>query len=146
MKLFIAPQAFINYEGRILVLRESSKYKDGTNIGLYDVPGGRLKPEETFEQGFKREVKEESGLDIEIDNPFYVWEWWPEVREEKWHIIGVAFECFSKTNQVTLSPDHDDYQWIDPKNLENANIISDLKPAFQRYLEFKHKNSVTISK
>jgi len=48
IKLFVATKAFILYENKILILKESSEYKDGTNVGQYDVAGGRIEPGENF--------------------------------------------------------------------------------------------------
>ena len=70
-KLFIAGKAFIKHNGKILVLRESSKYQDGTQTGKYDVAGGRLKPGENFLEALKREVKEE--LNLKIKNLKFKW-------------------------------------------------------------------------
>jgi len=43
-KLYIAAKAFIENKGKILIIREGRKYAHGTNIGFYDVPGGRINP------------------------------------------------------------------------------------------------------
>ena len=43
-KLFVATKAFIRYKDKILILRESVKYDDGSNVGSYDVVGGRVNP------------------------------------------------------------------------------------------------------
>ncbi len=82
-KIFAACKAFVNYNGKILILRESGKYEDGTNVGRYDIPGGRVQPGESFDQGLIREIKEETGLDVEIGRPFAVVEWRPVVRDEQ---------------------------------------------------------------
>ena len=66
-KLFVATKAFIEYEGKILILQESGKYVDGTNVGRYDVPGGRVEPGQRFDESLRREIKEETGLeDVEL--------------------------------------------------------------------------------
>jgi len=38
-------KAFIEHRGKVLIIREAAGYKDGTNKGRYDVPGGRIKSE-----------------------------------------------------------------------------------------------------
>lgn len=66
----IATKALIvNYKGQMLILREASTYEEGTNVGRYHMPGGRLNPGEAFLEGLKREVDEETGLQIEIGEP-----------------------------------------------------------------------------
>lgn len=80
IKLFTAAKALILHKGKILLLQESPKYKDGTHPGEFDVVGGRVIPGEGFENCLKREVFEEIGLQIKIGRPFFVNEAWPEVR------------------------------------------------------------------
>ena len=138
MKIFTATKAFIFHKGKMLIIRESKKYEDSTSDGLYDVVGGRVEPGQSFSESLLREIKEESGLtDIKIGRPFYVSEWRPTVRGEEWQIIGIFFICESGSEEVTLSKDHDDYKWIDPKNYKDYNIIPNLHKVFESYLELK---------
>jgi len=131
MKLLLATRAIIYYEGKILLIRESSKYEEGSREGLYDFPGGRVTPGERFDESLKREVKEETGLDIEIHEPFFVDEWRPTVKNEQLHIVGIFFRCTSKTDKVVLSEDHDKYEWINPEDCENYNYIPMYKDVFK---------------
>jgi len=136
-KLFVAGKAFIEYKGKILVLRESNKYGPGTNAGQYDVPGGRIRPDEKFFDALKREITEEVGVKVKIGSPFYVGEWFPKPNGEKWHVVGVFFQCVASSDKVKLSKDHDDYRWVDPKNLGKIKLIDNLKLAFKEYLQCK---------
>lgn len=134
-KIFVATKAFINFRGKVLIVRESTEYKDGTNFGSYDVPGGRIKPGQKFDKSLLREIKEETGLKVRIGRPFYVGEWRPKVGRENWQIVGTFFECFSRSNKIKLSRDHDDYQWINPKDYKKYKLIGNLRPAFESYLK-----------
>ena len=133
-KLFVACKAFIVYNAKVLILKESSKYKDGVNIGKYDVVGGRLEPGQHFQESLIREIKEETGLDVEIGKPFYVGEWRPVVNGEPWQIVGTFFECKTNTDNVKLGEDHSEFLWIEPKVYKNHNLIEDINPAFEAYL------------
>jgi 8-oxo-dGTP diphosphatase len=133
-KLFVATKAFISNKGKVLVLRESKKYVEGTNAGLFDVVGGRMTPGERFDTCLIREVKEETGLDVTIGHPFFVGEWRPVVAGEHWQIVGIFFECFAHSENVTLSSDHTDSKWIDPKNYKGEGLIPNLSTAFEAYL------------
>lgn len=134
-KLFVATKAFIIHDNKVLILRESKKYEDGTKAGKFDVVGGRLKPGEHFAESLIREIKEETGLDVEIGKPFFVNEWRPVVKGEQWQIVGTFFECSTKSNHVNLSKDHDKFLWIDPKEYSNYPLIENLKPAFEAYVD-----------
>lgn len=134
-RFFIATKALIFYRGKVLIARESTKYQDGTNQGRYDVPGGRIKPGQKFDESLKREVKEETNLKIKVLKPFFVSEWRPKVRGEQWQIIGVFFICQALTNKVKLSKDHNHFLWIKPKDYKKYNLIPNLIKVFQAYLK-----------
>lgn len=131
---FCATKGFINYEGSILLLRESSNYEDGANAGMYDILGGRIKPGENPIGSLKREIKEETGLYIKVGEPFYIDDWKPQVKGEQWQIIGTTIECFAESNEVELSQDHDKYEWIDPKDYDDYELVDGLQRAFKYYL------------
>lgn len=132
IKLFVATKAFIERDGKILILREAGKYKDGTNVGSFDVPGGRLTPGETWHESLTREVKEETNLDVIIGAPFFVGEWRPTPHGEQWQVVGIFFRC-EATGDIALSEDHDSFEWIDPANYAEHNIIPNLALAFAEY-------------
>lgn len=140
-KVFAATKAFIIHQGKMLLLKESSKYKDGANAGKFDVVGGRVEPGQRFDQSLLREIKEETGLQVKIGRPFFVNEWRPKVKGEEWQIIGTFFECFADSDQVILSEDHEEYLWINPKEYKNYKIIENLVPAFESFLKRKPKKS-----
>src|SRR3990167_2126514 len=71
IKQRIAGKAVIVQDGKVLILRESDKYKEGTNKGRYDFPGGRVKSGENHEEALKREVREECSLEIEIEGSIF---------------------------------------------------------------------------
>lgn len=136
LKLFVAAKAFIERDGKVLILREAAGYKDGTNAAKYDVVGGRITPGEKLEDALRREVEEETGLNIEIGHPFFADESQPRpvVRGEEWQVIKIYFACRAKDGEVHLSDDHEALAWIDPKEYKSAGLISNLYPAFEAYL------------
>lgn len=132
--MFVAMKTFINHNGKILIVRESSKYEDGTNTNKFDIVGGRIKPGQRFDESLLREIDEETKLKVKLGKPFFVNEWRPVVKGESWHIVATFFESFADSDKVILSDDHDQYLWIDPKDYQKYNLIEDLKPAFEAYL------------
>lgn len=134
-KLFVATKAFIVHNSKVLVLRESSKYSDGTHAGKYDLPGGRLKPGEAWSDGLKREILEETGLQIEIGVPIAVSEWRPVVKGEQWQIVAIFFECKTDSPAIKLSDDHDDFLWIDVQDYDKYPMPPKNLLAFEEYLK-----------
>ncbi len=132
-KIFIALKAFVRYQGKILIVRESSKYLDGTNTNKYDVPGGRLQPGEVWSEALIREVQEETGLTVTLNRPFAMGEWHPTVRGEHWQVVATFVIADALSNDVHLSPDHDDFQWINPAEFRAHQLIDNLLPVFESY-------------
>jgi 8-oxo-dGTP diphosphatase len=126
MKLFVGAKAIIVNEGKVLVLREAS-YDEGTNEGKWDVPGGRINPEEPILEGLKREVTEESGIQIETGEVLGVYENFPTIRGEACHVVRVYYQAnpISPT-EVVLSGDHDAFEWINPNETTNKLFVSDI--------------------
>ncbi|MFH0829119.1 MAG: NUDIX domain-containing protein [Candidatus Kerfeldbacteria bacterium] len=144
MKQLVAMKAFLVYRGNVLIVRESAKNPDGTNAGKYDVVGGRVKPGERFDETLKREIHEETGIDAQLGKPFFVGEWRPVVRGEEWQIIATFFSCTSPTERVTLSRDHDEYQWIDPIHYHEYPLIDNLAPVFEAYNVWHKKRTNSV--
>jgi 8-oxo-dGTP diphosphatase len=134
IKHFTATKAFLNRDGKILVVRESNKYQDGNNLAQYDIPGGRIEPGEELLAALKREVFEESGLEFISPKPFYENVIQIPRGEDIWEIKRIYYACEANGDDVVLSGDHDEYQWIDPKEYSKTNIIPDLGAVFEAYL------------
>ncbi len=130
----IACKAVIENDGKILILREAATYKDGTNIGRYHMPGGRINPGEPYLEGFSREVMEETGLDVAVGLPIYVGEWFPLIRGVRNQIVAIFFSSHSKSREVKLSEEHDDYQWIDPQDYARYDMMGPEDEVIAAYL------------
>lgn len=126
MQLFVGTKAVVHFEGKVLLLRESNEYLNGAEEGKWDFPGGRINPEETLEEGLLREVKEESGLQVTKGKLLEAFDGFPVIRGEKCHVVRLYFLCEAKVPTVTLSTDHDEYQWVDPKDVGDKILMADI--------------------
>lgn len=133
-KFFLATKAFIVHDKKVLILREAATNPDGVHAGTYYLPGGRLQPGEQVEDALRREVREETELDIIIKKPFAHGEWRPQVRGEQWQMIAFFFLCEATSTNVTLSEEHDAYAWINPTLYKEYPIVDTLHHVFETYL------------
>lgn len=125
----------VHHNGRVLLMRESARYEDGTAEGKWDVPGGRIEPEEEVRQGLVREVKEESGLDVVPGDLMGVFDGFPSIQGEDCHVVRLYFLCDSPSDAVVLSADHDAYEWIDPGNIGDKVLVADIAEMLDAFRE-----------
>src|SRR3989338_5095734 len=108
-QIFSAVKAVIIKEGKILFIKQTVKEKE-----FWDLPGGRLKFGENPFETLKREVKEETNLDIEILKPVGLW-WYFRERDGN-QVICNTFLC-SANGQVSKNVDEEDeeikeFKWM----------------------------------
>lgn len=143
MKLYIAAKAFIVKEGKVLLLRESNEYEDGTGTGKWDVPGGRIDPAESLQEALKREVMEESGLSVTAATVFDVSERFQDIQGEECHVVRVYYLCRA-SGKVTISTDHDAYEWVNPQELGDKIIMEDVEKLLQILGNEKNMRNILV--
>ena len=78
----VALKAIIHKDGKIWVLKRSCE--EDVFAELWDIPGGKIEYGEKTTDGIKREVFEETGLDVEIEfRPWSLWSFMTPVKERQ---------------------------------------------------------------
>ena len=108
----LSARGICEYNGRILLLKISSK--SGHDAERWEIPGGKVKKQEFFDQALKREFMEETGLEINIDSLYNVIQndYVACKTGEKIKSIQLIMKVTSNTDEVKISPEHDDYKWF----------------------------------
>ncbi len=105
---YVSQKAFIrDGDGRVLTLNDP-------NFGL-DFPGGKLQDGETdLAAALRREVMEETALEIEVGPPFTAWldPRHPFVRLTGRQVLLVGYGCRLISDEVRLSDEHDAFRWV----------------------------------
>ncbi len=98
-------------EGRILLLK-SHKFKD-----RYTIPGGHIELGETAEEALRREIREETGLEI-YDVEFLLYQdfVFDDSFWKKKHFIFLDFACRTDCTEVELNEEAQDYIWSTPED------------------------------
>ena len=115
----LAVSAAIFCEGKVLLARRARSPAKG----FYSLPGGRVEFGESLHQALKREVDEETGLDIEI----VALAGWREVLPAAagaGHYLIMSFAARWVAREPALNDELDDYRWIAPEALAS---LTDLK-------------------
>ena len=81
--------------------------------GKYEIPGGHIDYGEDIEEGLKREVREELGVEVALGDPFAVFTYTNEVKGS--HSIEVVYfaQIIGDPDEITIDPDdHSSYGWF----------------------------------
>jgi len=118
-----AVKAFIEQNGKFLAIRHVLNGKE-----LWDFPGGMIEYGESPHEALKREVKEETTLDIEIHQPLGLW--WFYHEEQKYQVVCSTFRCTILQGNVDITQNFEDdvdkYAWISKKEfLTDAYPVGD---------------------
>lgn len=128
-QMYVGQKAFINRNGTLLVLRDVED-----NKGL-DFPGGKYRWRGDLLDELKREVFEETRLDIKIGQPFITW---TAIRGGgKVNTFLVGYLCEYVSGEVKLSDEHDKFEWVDKKSYKNWQENTSYFKALKQYFELQ---------
>lgn len=125
-------RAIVYNEDKILVLQNAEDDENPDARGTWEHPGGRVEDHDDHEKAaVQREVREETGIDIEIEEKL------PRIAVEE---CGMVADCQlylarSSSRNVTLSEEHRDYRWIKPeefKDMDWLNVAGYTIPVLER--------------
>jgi len=109
-----ASTIIFNAEGKVLLTRRADN-------GLWCAPGGHLDFGETIEEACIREIKEETGLDVEIErlSGMYSVHYPPHLFPERKgrDVFIVTFRCRVVGGTLTLNEEVTEFGWFDPRRL-----------------------------
>ena len=91
---------------------------DKSRPGDFDIPGGSLKDGELHEEALKREVAEETALDIYDINPVVINSKYD--KSENKYFIYVGYSATAKTTKVKINPkEHSGFSWMTLEEFRN---------------------------
>jgi 8-oxo-dGTP diphosphatase len=125
--------AFIEYRGKILLLRRSQRVK--TMKGKWAGVSGYIEKSEEPIRRALTEIEEE--IEFTNENINFLEEGKPlEVADSMRpnNIIWVVHPFYfrAKTDDIRLDWEHDAYKWINPSEIETFDTVPRLKEAFNR--------------
>ena len=117
----LAVSAVIFREGRVLLVRRARS----PGKGFYSLPGGRVEFGESLHTALHREVREETGLRIEIVSLAG----WREVLPAPsggGHYLIMSFAARWAGNEPVLNEEHDDFKWLTPDEIGDLKLTGGL--------------------
>lgn len=110
-----------NEKGEVLILQRAPHDSMG---GLWEFPGGGLEFGEHPKEGVGRELLEECGIDVKVDEPLHITSYLTEKDGGQRQILRIVYACHLRDREehaIVLSPDHIASQWVIPSQLP-ANL------------------------
>ncbi len=111
-----------NQDGKYLLMRRSPEKYPGVK-GEWDIPGGRINPGSLLIDNLRREVREETQLEI-ISEPKLIYAQDIIPNEEK-HVVRLSYIGETKGEPILDTSENVEYQWISFEELkrhENVDI------------------------
>lgn len=118
----LATDIFVYHENKVLLIKRGGEpYK-----GCYALPGGFVEiANETFQEAAKRELREETNLDIPLDRFEFVTLLDNPKRDSRGRVVSVVFSCQLTVEEVYYPVAGDDaasVEWIDSKDIYSGKI------------------------
>ncbi len=138
--LITAGALIFNRKNQILFLR-SNKWK-----GKYGIPAGKVHFGESIISALRREIKEETNLDVYgikflLNQEIII----PKDFFKKAHYVSSNFACRAKNEKVKLNYEAESYKWITAENALKLKLNNPTKELVQYCLKQKNKDKIIIN-
>jgi len=113
-----------NQEGKYLLMRRSPEKYPGVK-GEWDIPGGRINPGSLLIENLRREVKEETQLEI-ISEPKLIYAQDIIPNEEK-HVVRLSYIGETEGEPILDTSENVEYKWLslaELKKYQNIDIYA----------------------
>ncbi|MBU0692826.1 NUDIX hydrolase [bacterium] len=132
----VAAAAYIFFGGKLLLLRRT--LPPHTLVP----PGGRLEVDEDPVAGMRREVREETGLEVRLIGVAHTW--FGRITEQAEPLIAINYLAAAGSSDIRLSDEHSEYLWVTREEIAAGKIQTtddkgrgyqpkDILDAFDRY-------------
>ncbi len=112
-----------NDEGKYLLLRRSpEKYSEVDKY--WDIPGGRINPGVSLMENLKREVMEETGLEITGEPKLLSAQ---DILRPQKHIVRLTY-IGQSVGEVKLSEEHNEYRWL---SVDEVRVLEPMDEYFK---------------
>lgn len=115
----LAVRGICEFNGKYLLLKIRSK--SSHDAGRWEIPGGKVKKCEYFDNALKREYLEETGLEVDVDTLLNVVrrDYTACKTNEEVKSIQLIMKVTCESDEVIISEEHDDYGWFSWEEIED---------------------------
>ena len=115
----LAVRGICEFNGKVLLLKIRSK--SAHDAGRWEIPGGKVKKCEFFDEALKREYLEETGLDVDVVSLYNVvrHDYTACKTSEEVKSIQLIMKVTCESDDVKISREHDDFGWFSWDEVED---------------------------
>lgn len=107
IKYWVGAKAIVyNTKLKKLLLMKRSYYD--TSAGMWENPGGKKEVGETMEETLRREVFEETGIEVKEYRQLYI----TTINEERNPFVIIGYFVTTEKEELDLSFEHVEYKWV----------------------------------
>jgi 8-oxo-dGTP diphosphatase len=126
--------AVVVRDGKALIIKRAHEPRKGE----WSLPGGLLELGESLQDAARREIKEETGLDIEVGP---VIETFDRVHRDdhgkiRYHFVIVDFVCSSSDGEAVPGSDADGVAWVRADEIDDYKVNEHAKAVILRGLNY----------
>ena len=126
--------AVVVRDGKALIIKRAHEPRKGE----WSLPGGLLELGESLQDAARREIKEETGLDIEVGP---VIETFDRVHRDdhgriRYHFVIVDFVCSSTDGDAVPGSDADGVAWVGADDIDDYQVNDHAKAVILRGLNY----------
>ena len=130
--------ALILRRGRVLLVERGRQPLKG----YWSLPGGVLETGETLEDGLRREVREETGLEVKVSRLFEVFEriMPDEKGRSEYHYVLLDYVCRARGGALAAGDDVSRVEWVEERNLGKYRITEGTEAVIRRAFRATRKS------
>lgn len=137
-RFMVAIGAIVENEstGKILLLKRSDSLD--WHPGDWEIHYGRIAQFESPEEGLKREVLEETGLqNLTIKKLLSAKHIYRGEKKAENDLIILTYYCTTSQDDVKISHEHSEYMWFDPYEAKDKVTVDGVSDDIQDFIDYK---------
>ena len=125
-------------DGKALIIKRAHEPRKGE----WSLPGGLIELGESLQQAVRREIKEETNLDVDVGP---VLETFDRVHRDaagktRYHFVIVDFVCWPTGGEAMPGSDADGVAWVTASEIDEYKVNAHAKGVILRGLNYHHQS------